>query len=139
MSTYRLLFSLALLTALCSTVLTGQTETGQLTGTVFDPAGAVLPKATVTATDPVTKTARNATSSGAGTYVIPNLLPGTYEVSATAPGFQTTKQNATVTVGSRVVLDFHLTLGNPSTVVEVTENVTQVNTETQTLSQNVSG
>jgi len=139
MSTYRLLFSLALLMCLCSTLLTAQTETGQLTGTVFDPAGAVLPKATITVTDPVTKAARTATSSAAGSYVIPSLLPGTYEVSATAPGFQTTKQNVTVTVGARVGLDLHLTIGTTSTVVEVTENVTQVNTETQTLSQNVSG
>src|SRR5579864_78178 len=139
MSTYRLLFSLALLMCLCGTLLTAQTETGQLTGTVFDPAGAVLPKATITVTDPVTKAVRTTTSSGAGTYFIPSLLPGTYEVSATAQGFQTTKQNVTVNVGSRVGLDLHLTIGSTSTVVEVTENVTQVNTETQTLSQNVSG
>ena len=139
MSTYRLLFPLALLMCLCSTLLTAQTETGQITGTVFDPAGAVLPKATITATDPVTKSNRTTTTSGAGNYVIPSLLPGTYEVSATAAGFQTNKQTVTVTVGSRVGLDFHLLIGNTSTVVEVTENVTQVNTETQTLSQNVSG
>ena len=139
MPTYRLLFPLALLMCLCGTLLTAQTETGQLTGTVFDPAGAVLPKATITATDPVTKAARTTTSSGAGNYVIPSLLPGTYEVSATAQGFQTNKQTVTVTVGSRVGLDFHLMIGNTSTIVEVTENVTQVNTETQTLSQNVSG
>jgi outer membrane receptor protein involved in Fe transport len=120
-------------------MLTAQTETGQITGTVFDPAGAVLPKAPITATDVQTKAARSTTTSPAGTYVIPSLLPGTYEVTATAPGFQTTKQTVTVNVGARVGLDIHLVLGTTTTIVEVTENVARVNTETQTLGQNISG
>jgi|SRR5579863_744503 len=138
MPTYRLLFPLALLMSLCGTLLTAQTETGQLTGTVFDPAGAVLPKATITATDVQTKAARSTATSPSGTYVIPSLLPGTYEVTATAPGFQTTKQNVTVTVGAKIGQDFHLVLGSTTTIVEVRENVTQINTETQSLGQNIS-
>jgi len=139
MSTYRLSIVPALLMCVSATVLTAQTETGQITGTVFDPAGAVLPQATITATDPVTKTTRTTASSGSGTYVVPSLRPGTYEVTATAKGFQTTKQNVNVTVGARVGLDFHLMLGEATTVVEVAENVTQINTETQTVSQNITG
>ena len=116
----------------------GQTETGQITGTVLDATGGVIMTATVTATDPTTKVTRtNMTSDGI--YVFPNLYPGRYEVTATAPGFQTTKQVVTVTVGAKLGLDFHLQVGTQTQVVEVQEQATQVNTETQTLGQNISG
>jgi outer membrane receptor protein involved in Fe transport len=116
----------------------GQTETGQITGTVFDQTGGFIPTATVTATDLATRNVRTVMSKD-GIYAFPNLLPGRYEVQATAPNFQTTKQTITVTVGSKIGLDFHLTVGATTQVVEVQERATQINTETQTLSTNISG
>ncbi len=116
-----------------------QTETGQITGTVLDQSGAVISKATVTAVEPATKTTRTVTTTAAGIYVFPSLLPGRYEVSATANGFQTTKQIVTVTVGSQVGADFHLQIGAQTQTIEVVEQATHVNTENQSVSTNISG
>jgi Carboxypeptidase regulatory-like domain/TonB dependent receptor/TonB-dependent Receptor Plug Domain len=115
-----------------------QTETGQVTGTVLDPTGAAIPNATITAKDLSTNATRTSRSND-GSYVFPSLLAGRYEVTASATGFETQRQVANVTVGSKVGLDFHLAVGTQATVVEVAETTTQVNTETQTIGQNISG
>jgi outer membrane receptor protein involved in Fe transport len=115
-----------------------QTETGQITGTVYDQAGAVIMNANVTVTDLATKTARTVMTSN-GIYVFPNLLSGRYDVQATAPNFQSTKQTVDVTVGTKIGLDFHLTVGAVTVVVEVKEQTAQVNTESQSLGATISG
>src|SRR3989442_1227533 len=88
-----------------------QTETGQISGTVMDPTGAVVPKATVTLKNPQTGLSRQTVTGTAGAYVFTNLLPGNYQLTATASGFNTTSQPADVAVGGRVGVDFHLTVG----------------------------
>ncbi|HLK51219.1 MAG TPA: TonB-dependent receptor [Bryobacteraceae bacterium] len=115
-----------------------QTETGQITGTVLDPTGAAVPNATVAVKDLSTNAIRQVKSPD-GTYVVPNLLAGRYEITASAEGFQTVKQTVTLAVGAKVGLDLHLAVGTQSTVVQVSENAVQINTETQTLGQNISG
>jgi len=63
-------------------VLSGiaQTTNGLITGTVMDPTGAVIPKASITVTDLGTNGARNALSDEHGHYVIPQLPPATYSI-----------------------------------------------------------
>ena len=132
-------FGMIVLLCLCAIGSLAQTETGQITGTVHDPTGAVVQGVTITATDPATRTTRTTTTSPSGTYVISNLLPGTYVLAATTSRFQTVKQNVIVTLGARTGVDLHLLLGNVETVIEIAERSVQVNTETPTLSQTVSG
>jgi carboxypeptidase family protein/TonB-dependent receptor-like protein len=115
-----------------------QTETGQIIGTVLDPAGAVVAGANVTVTNASTGAQRTTPSSGSGTYAVTNLLPGEYQVKVEAPGFDTFEQKVAVAVGARVGIDPKLTIGKSNTVVSVTETAVAVNTETQTLSTNVS-
>jgi outer membrane receptor protein involved in Fe transport len=131
-------FYLLMLLSLLTTRAFGQTETGQITGTVLDPTGAFIPTATVTATDLATRTARTV-MTGDGIYAFPNLLPGRYEVEAAAPSFKTTKEVVTVTVGSKIGLNLRLELGATTETVEVVETATQINTETQTLGTTISG
>ena len=114
--------------------LFGQAETAQITGTVYDPSGAAIPSATVTVRSVDTGSVREMTTSASGTYTATDLLPGEYQVGATAPGFVQVQQRVTVTVGAKLALDMHLTVGQASTVVEVNASAIQVNTETQTLS-----
>ncbi|MCU1339508.1 MAG: TonB-dependent receptor [Bryobacterales bacterium] len=130
---------LGMLLACATAPLFGQAETGQITGTVLDPAGAVVAAAKITATEATTNTSRSTTSTNNGTYVISNLLPGVYDLTATAPGFQTVKERVVVPVGGTIGVDIKLTLGQTSTVVEVVGNIVQINTETQTLSHTLSG
>ena len=114
------LAAIVLLTLTGVPYLTAQTETGQITGTVLDAQGGTVTTATVSAVDNQTKTRRTSKSSS-GVYVLPSLPTGTYEVTATAPGFETSKQSVTVSLGSKIGLDFHLNVGNVQTIVEVSE------------------
>ena len=136
--------STTILAAIVLFALTGapamfaQTETGQITGTVFDQTGATIPTAAVTFTDQGTNAKRTSNTTN-GTYVFPNLLSGRYEISATAPNFQTVRQMVEVTVGTRMRLDLHLPVGSQTQIVEVTEQLARVNIETQTMSEKISG
>src|ERR1700685_4120422 len=114
-----------------------QAETGQIVGTVTDPSGAFIPGAKVTVRSVATGTERTETTSDAGAFTFPNLQPDVYEVSVTAPGFNTIRQQTTVTVGTKVGLDLKLEVGKAETVVEVTgvSAAITVNTETQTIAQ----
>jgi len=114
-----------------------QTETGQITGTILDPSDAAIPNATVTTVDTATQGTRSAITTASGVYVFPNLLPGRYEVTVDAKGFQKTKHLVTVTVGAKIGFDFHLQVGSTQETIVVEENLTTVNTETQTLGANI--
>lgn len=106
-----------------------QDSRGSITGQVTDPSGAVLANATVTVTDTDTGAVAHVTTTSAGFYTAPGLLPGNYSVTVTAPGFRTfvragiglqTQQNATVNV--------KLTVGAASTLVTVTANAPLIDT-----------
>jgi len=114
-----------------------QAETGQIIGTVTDPSGAFIPNAKVTVRSIATGTERTGTTTDAGSFTFTNLQPDVYEVSVTSPGFNTLKQQTTVTVGMKVGLDLKLEVGKAETVVEVTGTsaAITVNTESQTISQ----
>lgn len=85
-----LMVAFALLVSLFGGAITANAQVGgasALQGTVTDPTGAVIPHATVTATNDATHitTTREATSDGL--YLISPLLPGTYTVNVKVPGF----------------------------------------------------
>lgn len=114
----RFLASAALLLALTGFVF-AQTNTGEIAGVVRDPSGAVVPNATVTATNLGTGLKRSVTSSSGGQYLLSSLPIGQYQVAVTQSGFQPFKQNMEVTVGSHNALDIPLQVSGASTVVEV--------------------
>ena len=62
---------------------------GQITGEVKDPSGALVPNATITATNTATNVSRTTETNTAGIYSFPGLNPGIYQVKAAAGGFQT--------------------------------------------------
>src|SRR5579884_1216103 len=120
---------------LSSALAFAQTETGQIAGTISDPTGAAVAGAVIKVSSPATGTSRTATSSGDGTYAITDLLPGEYDVLVTAQGFEQSQKRVTLRVGMCLGQDFQLQVGTATTVVEVSGAATQVNTETQTLSE----
>src|SRR5579883_3029973 len=119
-----------LMTAL---LIWAQAETGQITGSVRDASGAAVPKATVSAKNTATGATRTTTGTDEGTYLIPNVAPGEYEVTVTAQGFSACMQKVPVPVGSPPTVDAKLTVGTATTMVEVAESAVTVNTETQSL------
>src|SRR5215813_2368667 len=97
---------------LFSTLAVAQTLTGTILGTVKDQSGAVLPGATVTATNTQTGIARNDTTGARGEYRISALGLGDYQVAVTMSGFQgETRNGITLTVGREAVVDFALAVG----------------------------
>jgi hypothetical protein len=122
-----------------ATLALAQTNTGEIAGVVRDPSGAVVPNATITATNAATGLTRSATSSPSGQYEMNALPIGTYEVTVNQSGFQPFKGQIQVTVGSRNALDIPLQVSGASTVVEVIgEGGATVNTIDQQQSEIVS-
>src|SRR4029450_13263747 len=70
--------------------------TAQLSGTVRDESGAVLPGVTVTVTQTDTGVARTVVTDGSGSYVIPNLPTGPYRLEVSLAGFRTYAQTGIV-------------------------------------------
>src|SRR5262245_58332404 len=66
-----------------------QTISGTLLGTVTDPTGNVIPKATVVVTHENTGDQRTSTTDAIGSFSFPSLLPGSYTVKVEAQGFRT--------------------------------------------------
>ncbi len=94
---------------------------GSIVGNVTDQTGAAVPEATVTVTHRETGVSRTTTTTPAGTYSLPNLPSGTYEVRISKEGFQTfTQRDVVVTINSVVRVDATLNVGavTESVVVE---------------------
>ncbi|HTX37734.1 MAG TPA: TonB-dependent receptor [Bryobacteraceae bacterium] len=116
----------------------GQAETGQIVGSVKDPSGASVPKATVTVKSATTGSVRTEATDANGNFTFANLRPDDYDVTVDAQGFMSLKRRVTVAVGAKVGLDLTIQVGSVATTVEVSESANAaitVNTETQTLSQ----
>lgn len=99
-----------------------QTQTtGQISGTVSDISGAVLPQTKITVTGKDTGLIRTTETNATGYYQIPLLQPGNYMVSVTVKGFQTVvRDGITVPVGGAVLVDFRLAPGSINEKVTVT-------------------
>src|SRR6202453_4040999 len=91
-----------------------------LSGTVGDISGAVLPNAKVAIENVATGVTRVVTTDSVGLYVAPNLLPGNYQVTVSAEGFQTQVDSGVIlTVGSQQVLNVKMQVGSISSKVQV--------------------
>lgn len=95
-----------------------------LSGTIADSSGGVLPGATVTVTNAETNVSRIAVTDGAGRYLAAALPPGTYTVKAELQGFTTRVRSGIVlTLGQSVVFDLTLELGAALEEITVTADV----------------
>src|SRR5579862_5643854 len=70
--------------------------TGQISGTVRDQSGAVLPGVEVTATQTSTGISRSTVTNETGAYLMPNVPVGPYKLEAALPGFRTFVQTGIV-------------------------------------------
>jgi hypothetical protein len=104
---------------LASTALFAQKITGDIEGNVTDSSGAVVPRASVTATNVDTGLVRTANTSGSGNYRINDLAIGNYKITAEAAGFKTVVRAATIQAGALTHADFSLTVGQRTETVEV--------------------
>jgi outer membrane receptor protein involved in Fe transport len=94
---------------------------GTLSGTVTDPSGAVVPNSQMTIKNVGTGVTRKVAADASGFYTAPNLLPGTYDITVTAPGFKTeVRPGGTLTVGAEQSLNITMEVGQVAETVTVT-------------------
>jgi len=111
-------------------------SSSQVSGVVRDASGGALPGADVTITKTDTGAVRSAVSSVDGTFVLPNLPVGPYQLKVSLPGFNTYVQDGIVLqVSSNPQVNVTLAVGAVSEQVTVTANTTMVETHTTGIGQ----
>ncbi|HEY0405393.1 MAG TPA: TonB-dependent receptor [Pyrinomonadaceae bacterium] len=132
------LVALLLVTMSAVAAFAQSTVTGAIGITVTDPAGAVVPNATVTVRNSETNKEETATTDGEGRSRVVNLQPGTYTVVVNATGFGAfTQDKVVVEVGRVTSIDTALSVGPATGNVEVTAEAPVINTTQQDFSTNI--
>lgn len=127
-----------LLALLCGTQANAQLAGATLSGVVSDASGGPVVGAKVVIKNLATGDTRELATNADGVYSAPNLLPGSYDLTVTATGFQTLVQKGiTLTVGAEQALNFGLKIGQLSQTVTVSETPPSVDTTSSTLSATV--
>ena len=104
--------------------------TGAITGTVYDPAGAVVQHAQVALKSESTGAIRTGSSNGIGVFTFALLPPGSYSASVKSAGFaERTTQGINVVVAETSVVDFHLLVESAGASITVAPDVELAQTE----------
>src|SRR5579883_2544000 len=104
----------------------GQTDNAALSGRIMDPTGGAIIGADVTVTNTATGTTLHVVTNDAGLYNFSSLPPGTYTLTAKAPGFQQIKQEGlTLHVQDRVGQNITLPVGSSEQTVTVVAEASQ--------------
>ncbi len=133
------LFSVALFffAGAAPTLSWAQTSTGELSVTVLDATGAVVPNAAVTVTGSQTgNVLRTLSSNDRGLANAPLIPPGDYDISVTSPGFKTTlRRSIPVAVGSVQNVQITLETGSSNQEITVVGQAPLVEDKSATLAQ----
>jgi hypothetical protein len=119
-------------------VMLAQSDRGTITGTISDPAGAVIAAAAIEARNVATAAVYQAASSATGNYTIPQLPAGAYELSVTVPGFKKyVRAGLQVEVAGTLRIDATLEVGAASESVTVQAEAPLLKTEGGEVSHNI--
>jgi hypothetical protein len=109
----------------------GQLTSGNVSGTVYDPAGAAVPNVTVTATEESTNGSTRTSTTSSGQYQFTNLPIGSYTVTIEAPGFQKAEvRHLKVQLNQTISQNVTLQIASASAAVEVTDAAVSIDTTT---------
>jgi hypothetical protein len=126
------------LNALCIDV-TAQISGGVLSGKVVDASQAAIPSVRITLTNVGTGVARVVATDITGSYILPDLLPGTYEMTAAASGFTTqVRTDISLDLGASLVLNAVMQAGDPDQVVRVSVSDSPADAASSAVGGNVS-
>jgi hypothetical protein len=135
----RVVIRAAVLTALLTSKLFGQAQSGTVVGTVTDPAGAVVPFAIVTITSVDTGLTRTATANANGQYRVDTFPTGPLTITVEQPGFQKLlRSGLSLTAADTLTVNLEIPVGNVQETVEVTEAAPLLQSQTATVSTLVS-
>jgi hypothetical protein len=120
--------------------VSAQVAGATLTGTILDESGSAVANVKIAVKNTATGITTEATSNSDGLYTVPNLLPGTYDITASSPGFKNAvAAGITLTVGAEQVLKLVLEVGAVTENVEVTSAAPTVELTSSTISGEVNG
>jgi len=136
----RILLHIALATAvaliLSASPADAQNINASVGGTVNDPSGAVIPNAEVTLKSLATGTISKVTTNESGLFRFPNLQAGAYELTVSATGFRDFVQRGiSLSINDTVNIRVPLEVGQADQAIEVTADVSPLNTENAELKQ----
>jgi len=118
--------------------LRAQVSGGTLSGTITDPTGRAVPQAQIVIANVATGVERSLTTNADGFYTAVNLLPGEYQVTISAKGFNTeVKTGITMNVGAQQTFDLTLHVGTVSHTVQVTTEAPAVQVSSSEISATV--
>ena len=117
MKRFALVAALLALAAPCAVF--AQVDRATVSGLVKDSGGAVVPGASVTATNLATNVASQQTTTETGSYLLVNLIPGQYRIDVELSGFKKRSQTVTLEVGQRARVDMSLEVGTFAETVSV--------------------
>jgi hypothetical protein len=118
-STSRVPALICTFTLLAVSALLAQYTTGTVQGTILDPTGAVVPNGTIVLRSLETNTARSFKSGNDGLYYFSAVLPGRYEITVEAPGFNKAAVEFAAVASQTVTQDIRLTLSGTTATVDV--------------------
>jgi len=128
---------LAVCFSLFSLAVFAQTDRGTITGTVADPAGAVVAGAQIEAKNVESGSVYNVASTGTGNFTLAQLPIGNYELTVTVTGFKKfVRTNIAVQVATTTRVDVALQVGATTDTVTVTESSPLLKTESGEVSHN---
>ncbi|MBW4027354.1 TonB-dependent receptor [Acidipila rosea] len=129
-----------ILTILCLSFCAMAQENAVVSGTVTDPSGAAIPKASVTMTNVGTGDTRTSISNDSGIYNFSNLNTGHYTLSVHAPGFKTySATDIVLNIAQTLKRDISLNIGSQGETVTVKASALQLQAETNQVSDLISG
>lgn len=129
-----IILAILLLTIIAAPVMLAQSIKANISGTVSDETGGVLPGVEITVTNLDLAVSRTVVSNDLGRYLASELELGTFEVKAALVGFQTSvRTGIALTVGRAAVVHLTLTVGSISEVVTVTGEAALVDTQSNTI------
>jgi hypothetical protein len=129
----RLILSL-ILAAISIVIVSAQTGTSRITGTVLDSKGAIVPDATVSVTNEATGVTQTQTTNDAGVYSFPSLPAGDYIVTVEKTGFKKfEKTKNALQVNTPLTVDAVMEVGQVSETVTVQGGVEQLQTNNATI------
>jgi hypothetical protein len=125
---------LVLATLLFTIILSAQSDLGTITGLVKDPSGAMIPNANVLIRNEATGIERQTISSDTGYYIFINLPPAIYTIAVDATGFKRFEtRGIKLDPNSTRAVDANLTVGAATETVEVSAQVTALQSESATV------
>lgn len=125
-------------TVICAAAVLGQSNKGGISGTVFDPNGAVIPGAQVVITDLGTQKTVTLTTSESGSYTASSLDPVTYSVRVEATGFKKALiEKVKVDTATIAAVNITLETGAVGETVTINSDTAVINTESATTTQTV--